>query len=177
MTTTPSPMDYPPQRGIPWKCIAKMVRFKNSCPGCHFNDTDVSPRLNFHQEVGCQALAKHYYICRKDIPALATIVDKLGKKFPRTLDQPRPTIPGDRRASDETVSETDSARRVRVHPPSIPTIDSPPPPPSWIHFSTISSRNKPPPSSESSSASAPIEQVCRPLLVRFGQRSVWGNGY
>ena len=39
----PSPMDYPLPRGVPWKCIATMVCFKKSCPGCYFNNTDDPP--------------------------------------------------------------------------------------------------------------------------------------
>ena len=43
---TPSPtMDYPPPRGVPWKCIATMVLHDKSCPGCHFNKPDDSPHL------------------------------------------------------------------------------------------------------------------------------------
>ena len=57
-------VSYPPARGIPWKCIAEMMREDKSCPGCHFNHPDGSPRLKFHQDVGYPALAKHGYICR-----------------------------------------------------------------------------------------------------------------
>ena len=34
---------YPPPRGVPWKCIAVMVRSDTSCPGYHFNKPDNSP--------------------------------------------------------------------------------------------------------------------------------------
>ena len=132
------------------------------------------PRLKFHQEVGCPALEKHGHICRKDVTALATIVKKSNKKPPRTPYQPRQTEA--RRASEETGSETASARQ--VHSPSIPTTESPPqPPPSLINFTASSSRHKYHPSSESSSAGALVERVHRTLLARFGWRSsVWGNG-
>ena len=29
--------DYPPPRGVPWKCIASMLRSDTSCTVCHFN--------------------------------------------------------------------------------------------------------------------------------------------
>ena len=44
----PSPMDYPPPRGFPWKCIAAMVRFDTLYPGCHINKPDDPPCLKFH---------------------------------------------------------------------------------------------------------------------------------
>ena len=44
-----SAVDYPPPRGVPWKCITAMMRDENSCPVFHFNKPDDSPRLNFHQ--------------------------------------------------------------------------------------------------------------------------------
>ena len=61
-TMKSSNVPYPPTRGAPWKCIAVMMREEKSCPGCHFNHPDDSPKLKFHQEVGCLALAKHGYI-------------------------------------------------------------------------------------------------------------------
>ena len=60
---------YPPARGVPWKCIATMMREDKSCPGCHFNYPEDSQQLKFHQEVGCLAIVKHGYIFRKDVTA------------------------------------------------------------------------------------------------------------
>ena len=60
--TPTSAVDYPPPRGVPWKCIAAMVCNDKSCPGCHFNKLDDYPILKFHQEVGCPALYMHGYI-------------------------------------------------------------------------------------------------------------------
>ena len=88
-TMTMSPMDYPPRRGVPWKCIASMVFSDTSCSGCHFNKPDESPRLKLHQEVGCPDLANHGYIFRKEFTAPVTIVNKFNNKFPRMTDQSR----------------------------------------------------------------------------------------
>ena len=60
--TPKSAVDYPPPRGLPWKCIAAMIGDHKYCMGCHFNKPDDTPRLKFHQDVGCPALAKHGYI-------------------------------------------------------------------------------------------------------------------
>ena len=54
-------VEYPPSRRVPRKCIATMIREDKSCPGCHFNHPNDSPRLKFHHEVGCLALAKYGY--------------------------------------------------------------------------------------------------------------------
>ena len=89
------------------------MRNENSCPGFYFNKTDDYPRLKFHQEVGCPVLEDHGYIFWKDVKALATIVDQFNKKSPRTICQPCTTRTGARQASEEMVSETDSARRVQ----------------------------------------------------------------
>ena len=62
-----SSVAYPPAREVPWKCIATMIQEENSCPGCHFNHPDDSPRLKFNQYVGFLALAKHGYMYHKDI--------------------------------------------------------------------------------------------------------------
>ena len=47
----PSAVDYPPPRGLPWKCITSMIRNNKSFPGCYFKKPDDSPRIKFHQEV------------------------------------------------------------------------------------------------------------------------------
>ena len=45
--TTPSlNVPYPPSRGLPWKCIASMIREDNSCLGCHFNHPEDSRSSN-----------------------------------------------------------------------------------------------------------------------------------
>ena len=36
-TTPSSNVPYPPSRGVPWNCIALIIREDKSCPGCHFN--------------------------------------------------------------------------------------------------------------------------------------------
>ena len=61
-TTQSSKVPYPPSRGVTWNCITSMIREDKSCPGCHFNHPEDSPKLKFHQEVGCPELAKHGYI-------------------------------------------------------------------------------------------------------------------
>ena len=58
-TTQSSNVPYPPTRGVPWKCITAMMREDKSSPGSHFNHPKDYPKLKFHQEVGCSALAKH----------------------------------------------------------------------------------------------------------------------
>ena len=76
-----SSIDYPPPRGVPWKCITAMMRDEKSCPGCHFNKMDDSPRLKFHQEVRWPSLAKHGYMLRKYVTASATVVDQFNKNY------------------------------------------------------------------------------------------------
>ena len=78
---------YPPARGVHWKCIAKIMQEDKSCLGCHFNHPDDSPRLKFHQDMGCPELAKHDYICRKDVTESAKVVDRFNNKFPKVTDQ------------------------------------------------------------------------------------------
>ena len=58
-TTQPSNVPYPPSRGVPWMCIASMIREDKSCTGCYFSHPKDSLKLKSHQEVGCPALAKH----------------------------------------------------------------------------------------------------------------------
>ena len=48
-TAQSSTVAYPPPRGVPWKCITAMMRKDKSCPGCHYNQPEDSPRLRFHQ--------------------------------------------------------------------------------------------------------------------------------
>ena len=67
--------------------MASMIREDKSCPGCQFNHPEDSPKLKFHQEVGCPALAKHGYLCHKDVTASAKIANKFNTKFPRNTDQ------------------------------------------------------------------------------------------
>ena len=55
--TQSSAVAYPPARGLPWNCISEIMWEYKSCPGCHFNHPEDSPRIKFHQEVGCLALA------------------------------------------------------------------------------------------------------------------------
>ena len=104
-----------------------MIHDDNSCPGFHFNKPDDSLRLKFHQEVGCPALSKHGYICRKDVTASATIVDQFNKKPPRMTDKSCPSKTGAKQASDDTASDNISARR--VHSLSIHSTELTPYPP------------------------------------------------
>ena len=94
-----SAVDYPPPRGVPWKCITEMMRDDKSCTGCHLNKPYDPPRLKLQQEVGCLAFAKNNYILRKDVKTSATIVDQFNNKFARMTDQSRPSKPGAKRVS------------------------------------------------------------------------------
>ena len=57
-----SAVAYPLPRGVPWKCIAAMIREYKSCPGCHYKHPEDSQRLKFHQELGYPELAKHGHL-------------------------------------------------------------------------------------------------------------------
>ena len=48
-TTQSSNVPFPPTRGVPWKCIAAMMREDKSFPGCHFNHPIDFPKLKSHQ--------------------------------------------------------------------------------------------------------------------------------
>ena len=111
-TTQSSNVPYPPTRGVPWKCIDAMMREDKSCPGCHFNHPDDSPKLKFHQEVGSLALAKHGYIFWKDVTSLAKIVDRFNTKFLQNKDQSRVNKPAAKRVSENSSSDHISARHV-----------------------------------------------------------------
>ena len=88
-TTTPSPMDFPPPRGFPWKFIAKMVHFDMSCPVYQFNKPNDSPCLNFYQEVGCTDLEK-----RKDSPVIYHGIGRHCQKTQQEISKDaRPTLP------------------------------------------------------------------------------------
>ena len=81
-TTQSSNVTYPPKRGVPRKCIAAMMIEDKSFMGCHFNHLDDSTKQMVHQEVGFPALAKHGYICQKDVRASAKVVGRFNTKFP-----------------------------------------------------------------------------------------------
>ena len=100
------------------------MREDKSCPGCHFNHHEDSPRLKLHQEVGFPALAKHGYICRKDVTVSEQVIDKFNNKFPNMKDQSRTSKPVSKRVSDDLSS--DHVFAIRVHSPSISnsTLDS-----------------------------------------------------
>ena len=85
-------------------------------------------KLKFYQEVGCPALAKHGYLCRKDVTASAKIVDKFNTKFPRNTYPAKFLKPAAKIVSDDSSSDQISARH--VHSPSISntTIESTIPP-------------------------------------------------
>ena len=119
---------YPPVRGVPWKCIAAIMREYKSCSECHFNHSYDPPKLKFHQDVVFLALAKHVFICRKDVTASAKVVDQFNNKFPKNKDQARANKPVSKRVSDESSSNQVSARQ--FHSPSISNsaIDSTVPP-------------------------------------------------
>ena len=127
-TTQSSNVTYPPTRGLPCKYIAAMMQEDKSCLGFHFNHPDHSPKLKFHQEVRCPALAKHGYIYWKDVTSLAEIVDRFNTKFPRMTDQAQVNKPVAKRISDDFSSNHISS--IHVHSPSISntTIDSTVPP-------------------------------------------------
>ena len=123
-----SAVSYPPPRGVPWKCISAIMGEDKSCPGCHYNHPKYYPRLKLHQEVGCLALAKHGYLCRKDVTASENVVYQFNTKSLKILDQSCTRKSVAKRVSDDKASDHVSARR--VHPPSIlsPPLDSIVPP-------------------------------------------------
>ena len=96
-----------------------MVRHDKSCPGCHFNKPYNSPRLNFHREFECPALAKNGYVRKKDVTEADTILDKFNEKFPKAPDQPRTNKITDERRTTEEVG-TEHASAIRVCYPSMP---------------------------------------------------------
>ena len=81
-------------------------------------------KLKFQQEVGCPVLAKHGYICRKDVTELSKIVDWFNIKFPQMTYQAQVNKPVAKQISDYSSSDQISDRH--VHYPSIlkTTIDS-----------------------------------------------------
>ena len=94
-----------------------MMQEDKSCPGCHFNHPNYPLKLKLHQEIGWPVLAKNSYIFRKDLNALAKIVDKFNTKFPLNTDQDRVNKPAAKRVSDDSSSDLISAKH--VHYPSI----------------------------------------------------------
>ena len=122
--TQSSRVAYPPASGVPWKCIAAMMQEDKSCLGCHVNHPDDSPRLKFHQDVGCPSLTNHGYISRKDVTASAKVVYRFNNKFPNMTDQDRTNKPVAKRLSENSSSGQVSARQ--VHSPSVSnsTLDS-----------------------------------------------------
>ena len=69
-------------------------------------------RLKLHQEVGCPALAKHGYICQKDVTESEKVVDKFNNKFPNITDQSRTSKPLEKRVSEDLASDHVYDRRV-----------------------------------------------------------------
>ena len=78
--------------------------------------------------MGCPTLAKHSYICRKDITASAKIVDKFNTKFPCNTYQAKFHKPTAKIVSDDSSSDQILARH--IHSPFISntTLDSTIPP-------------------------------------------------
>ena len=114
--TQSSSVAYPPARGVPWKWIPEMMQEDKSCPGCHFNHPNDSPSLKFHQDVGCVALAKHGYICRKYVTASAKVVDRFNNKFPKMTDQAQTNNPFAKRVSNSSSSDqVDDMGHIQVH--------------------------------------------------------------
>ena len=85
--------------------------------GCHVNHPKDSSKLEFHKEVGCPALAKHGYLCRKDVIALAKIMEKFNTEFPRNKYLAKVLKPAAKIVSDDSSSNQILARH--VHSPSI----------------------------------------------------------
>ena len=127
-TTQLSNVPYPPSREVLWNCTMSMIREANSCLGYHFNHPKDSSKFKFHQEVGCPELSKHGYLCRKDVTALAKIVDKFNTNFPQNTDPDKVLKPAAKRVSDDSSSNQISVRH--FHSPSISntTIESTIPP-------------------------------------------------
>ena len=98
-------------------CITEMMWEDKYCPGCHYNHPKDFPRLKFHQELGCLELAKHGYLCWKDVTESSKVVDKFNTKLPKIPDQSRTSKPVAKRVSDNQASNHVSA--IRVHSPSI----------------------------------------------------------
>ena len=131
-----------------------MICTDRSCPGCHFNKPNKSPRLKFHQEVGCPAITKHGYVCKKDVTEAAMIVERFNSHFPKP--QPHGTrITGACRATEDAGPE-DTTSAIQVHYPSIPPTlpalptlpDHPVPPsvPPYPAISHLTNQVSPPPS-------------------------------
>ena len=93
------------------------MREDKSCQGCQFNHPEDSPRLKFHQEMVFPGLAKHGYLCRKDVTVSVKAVDKSNNKFYKITDQSCTSNPVAKRLSDDLDSNHVSARQ--VHSPSI----------------------------------------------------------
>ena len=164
-----SNVTYPPARGLTWKCIAAIMQEDNYCLGCHFNHPDDSPKLNFHQEVGCLTLAKHGYIFRKDVTASAKVVDWFNIKLPRMTDQAQSNKPVAKRIPDDYSSNQVSARHVRSPSISNTTIDSTVPP-YPIANTVLLMPNRAAPDTH-------LQRVQRSILIGLRrQPSVRGNG-
>ena len=139
------PITPSPSMGVSWMCIAMMIIDNKSCPGCHFNHPEDSQNLKFHQEVGFPSLAKHDYIFRKDVTALAKIVYKFNMEFPRNTYPTKVLKPAAKRVSDDSSSNQISARH--VHSPSISNskIESTIPPASINHSDLLMPNSPAPP--------------------------------
>ena len=118
----------PTNKGVLCNCIATMMREDKSCPGCHYNHPEYSPQLKVHQEVVCPALAKHGYLCRKDVTASANFVYQFNTKFPKIPDQSCTNKPVAKIVSDDKASDHISARRVHSLSIPIPPLDPSVPP-------------------------------------------------
>ena len=121
-----------------------MIREDKSCLGCHFNHPGDSPKLKFHQEVGCPELAKHGYLCRKDVTALAKIMEKFNTEFPRNKYLAKVLKPASKRVSDKSLSNQISERHVHLPSISNSTIESTIPP-DLINHSDLLMPNRPAP--------------------------------
>ena len=99
-----------------------MIHTDHSWPVCLLNNPDELPRLKFHQEVGCPALAKHVYVYRKYVAAAAIIVDIFNSKLPKNQTRGN-SATGTHQATDYTGTE-DAASTQQVHSPPTPSTPS-----------------------------------------------------
>ena len=80
--------------------------------------------IKFNQDLGCPALAKHGYICLKDVTASYKLLDRFNNKSPKIKDQDQTSNPVSKRVSDDYSSNQVPPRRVHLLSVSNSTLDS-----------------------------------------------------
>jgi len=117
--------EYPPFRGISWGKISAVYKNADSCPACHYNNSDSAEwkkeRVLIHRTVGCPAFAKAGFVCKHDPDTAKEVYRLYNDKFPKPQARPPKVV--------APPADVPSARCATSSSPPVPPPTAPPPSP------------------------------------------------